>query len=125
MVTFLQPELALEANPGSIPHLGKTRRAHPAADRMKVNHCLVGDPPAPPRQFSLDPGWMGMGSTLEPADTQGLWQKLVAVCSVDEIPRCESGPVAGRTLLLVTVMAIYMPTWCSLAGGRRCRRDGS
>jgi len=72
MVTFLQPELALEANPGAIPCLGKTRCAHPAADRMKVNHCLVGDPPAPPRQFSLDPGWMGMGSTLEPADTQGL-----------------------------------------------------
>jgi FkbM family methyltransferase len=92
--------LALEANPGLIPYLEKTRRAHAAADHMKVVHCLVGDQPAPPRPFFFDPEWTGMGSALEPADAQKRQQILVAVDSVDEILRREFGPVAGRTLLL-------------------------
>lgn len=53
-----------EANPRLIPHLEKSRAAHPAGERMTITHCLVADAPAEDIPFLVNPDWSGSSSAV-------------------------------------------------------------
>lgn len=77
--------VAVEANPGLIPFLDKTRAGHPSASAIRVVNCLVSDRPAQAQTFYYNPGWTGGGSAVAPADPAGYTQIRVPVESIDHI----------------------------------------
>ena len=53
-----------EANPRLIPHLERSRKSHPAGERMTITHCLVSDAPAEGVPFLVNPDWSGSSSAV-------------------------------------------------------------
>lgn len=53
-----------EANPRLIPHLEKSRDAHPCGDRMTITNCLVSNEPGEDIPFLVNPDWSGSSSAV-------------------------------------------------------------
>lgn len=57
--------IAIEANPILLPYLECTRRAHPDADRIQIESCLVGDRDGVEASLYYSPKWTGGGSAIK------------------------------------------------------------
>ncbi len=87
-----------EANPRLIPHLEKSRAAHPAGGRLTITNCLVSDSAAEDVPFFVNPDWSGSSSAVKQMNDrpESLEFKLPARTIDSVVPEAEA---AGRTLL--------------------------
>lgn len=53
-----------EANPRLMPHLERSRQAHPDGARMTLTNCLVSDVPTEGVPFLVNPQWSGQSSAV-------------------------------------------------------------
>lgn len=87
-----------EANPRLIPHLEESRRHHPAAEQIKIHHCLVSDAAADDVPFLVNPDWSGSSSAVREINDrpQSLEFHLPARTIDSQIP---AEAAFGKTLL--------------------------
>ena len=97
-----------EANPRLIPHLEKSRDAHPDGKRINIHHCLVSDEPAEDVPFLVNPDWSGSSSAVKRLNRrpESIEFKLPARTIDSCIPADDA---AGRTLLFKMDIEGYEP----------------